>query len=269
MEDSLDRLRCLDYQTYFVKKLRQKVFFGRHHFCIPTENTAIQFNQYIELIKWLSSVILYTPNSSTNDGGDSEFYETNELVESIDPCEDPNLVAQKMLHLLRKLDFEIDFPVSNLKQPYGAIAVSILDHLTIKAVQAKGIVLQQPTKYNAGGTTYGNTNNNSDELEEDIEMIFYDEESTSTTTSLDENIGDVRIRNKNDYDMDGESEKVVDDDDMKHIIKSKIDPIQWKIELERVSPSLQGEILIIESFFQRSIFHEVKFNVFLYVDEYY
>lgn len=244
MEDSLDRLRCLDYQTYFVKKLRQNYSFGRYHFCIPTENTALQFNQYIELIKWLSSLILHTPNSTTDDNGDGRNYDTNELVESIDPYEDPNLVAQKMLHLLRKLDFDIDFPISNLKQPYGAIAVSILDHLTKKAVQAKGIVLQQPTKYDADATTYQNTSNNCDDLEDDIEMVFDDENSTSTTTSLDENIGDIRNRNINYNDMDGESEKVVDDDDMKHIIKSKIDPIQWKIELERVSPDLQGEMIL-------------------------
>ena len=124
MENALERLRCLRYSSFISKTV------NIDEFVLPAQNTASQFKFYFEVVRFLISSIRLKDESVTP--FDAEEYD------------DPNVVAQKLMLSLRSLNFEMDFPIAKLKQPFGEIACSILDFLTLKALESSGFKFQLP-----------------------------------------------------------------------------------------------------------------------------
>eukprot|EP00957_Ditylum_brightwellii_P137932 10515814-Ditylum_brightwellii.AAC.1 len=126
MENSLEKLKCLGYETYFVRKLQKKPI-SREEFSIPASNPSLQFAHFIEICSWLASVI-----------------KEKDDVLQIDHYDDPNTIVSKLLMFLSNIGFGAEFPASRLKQAHGEAAAIVLDFLTGKALDARCFVFQHP-----------------------------------------------------------------------------------------------------------------------------
>lgn len=208
MENSIEKLKCLNYEISFVKNVQQKIV-SQDEFTIPAANTALQFNHYVGLLKWLISIV---------QGGQSL---------DVDEYDDPNIIAQKIMLKLRSLDFEVNFPIAKLKQPYGEVACSILDFLTNKALEVQGFRFSEP-KYE----------NNPEKKEGSNELGYVDDDTMHNACEESGDITDFYA----DADFSRDNECVRIDDTADTVIEPNIDPIEWRTELERVGPSLQAHI---------------------------
>ena len=203
LENALERLKCLNYELHFVHDQQQKRV-KPNDFILQAPNQGSQFNHYIELIKWLIATIRHQDDTTTP--FDVEEYE------------DPNVIAQKLMLSLRSLNFELEFPITKLKQPYGEIACSILDFLTSKAMS--NFVFKEPS--------YVNESQSDEEDGDIVDDTSLGDLFTSDVTTADA----IDIRHYND---DSPRTKVDADNTN---IQSNIDPIAWKRELENVGPLL-------------------------------
>lgn len=233
MEDVREKLKCLDYELLFVRELNQQPV-SNDEFVLPsTKNTALQFNHYIQLIKWLLSQIIYPENEgagTARGGACSEF-------ENVDTFDDPNVIAQKLMLSLRELAFDIDFPVTKLKQPYGEEAISILNFLTDKVLNSRDFEYILEPKY-ITADKMNNENNEKNQSEGEAEEVIDTDEET-----FDESNDSIElcyeITNFDNYNRFMTSNDAATKTSTTHgMISSKVDPVAWRIELERVSPAL-------------------------------
>jgi len=79
MENIVEKLKWLDYEIHFIHRFQLKPV-SRYEFIVPAPNTALQFHHYVELVKWLISIV--------------QGHECD-----LDPFDDPNIIAQKMLEV--------------------------------------------------------------------------------------------------------------------------------------------------------------------------
>ena len=223
MEDVLEKLLCLDYELLFVRNLKQQPI-GKFEFIAPSQNAALQFNHYIQTIKWLLLQII---------GGDSKSnttYDALEEFQDVDIYDDPNVIAKKLMLSLRELGYEIDFPIPMLKQPYGEIATSILNFLADTALECKNFYYDLEPQYiteklKEGDNSYQN---------ESEEIIDTDEESLEDDSRQDSIEAYYEISN-----VETSNQLKSHNNSTSTMITSEIDPVEWKVELERVSPSLE------------------------------
>ena len=126
MENTLERLRCLDYEAHISKRI------AFDEFLLPANNTAFQFDLYMELASWLIRTIRHK----------------DDTVKSLDfeDYEDPNAIVQNLMLSLRSLNYNMDFPIAKLKQPFGDIVCSVLDFLSRKALESSGFEFQKPKR---------------------------------------------------------------------------------------------------------------------------
>jgi estrogen-related receptor beta like 1 len=120
-ENSLEKLKILNYEKDYCKKYNRKYFFHSLYFSLPQSNQSHQFNDFSTLCSWLISEI-----TMKND------------IFKIEQFDDPNTIVNKLLVALRQLDFRSNFPPSKLKIPYGEPVCTVLDFLTEKALTARG-----------------------------------------------------------------------------------------------------------------------------------
>ncbi len=219
MEDVLEKLRCLNYEQLFIRHLKQRAV-SRDEFILPAKNTGMQFNLYIELIKWLLSQI---------DIENSKEALTDFL--NVDVFDDPNVIGQKLMISLRELDYDMDFPMTMLKQPYGEVATSILNFLTDRALQSQNF--QNVVKPIYISENIVDKENGEDKSNNEEEIIDTDDETFDDSRDSIE-LCCYQITNiQNNKDLSVTSQ--VQSHDM---ITSDIDPTSWRAELERVSPDL-------------------------------
>ena len=57
MENALEKLRWLNYEAHFVQTLRQKRVSKDEFIVAAKKNPGLQFNLYIQLLKWLLTQI--------------------------------------------------------------------------------------------------------------------------------------------------------------------------------------------------------------------
>ena len=143
-EDTLDKLKCLDYEKDFHKPLT------RSHFAMPAANSSLQFQDFLDLVVYLISRIKR----------DADFFK-------LDKFDDPNTSVNKMMLALRSLDYASDFPTSKLKAAHGEAVVSVLDFLTTKALEADRFVFKMPKH---------NETTEADEVEPDDHAVADDDE---------------------------------------------------------------------------------------------
>jgi estrogen-related receptor beta like 1 len=215
MESALDKLKCLNYEQEFLGRHRHKAF-GREHFALPGPNPSIQFQEFIDLVVWLIGQIKR----------DADAFR-------IDKYDDPITSVNKLMLALRSLDFEGDFPATKLKMAHGECVCAVLDYLTDKALAASHFTFRVPKRseqpetddaVGAGpGAGGGAEGDGADDIEDEIDAV---EDDIQTGMFSDLHNEDAMAGG----DSLAQSHA---------IIESRVDPIEWKTELERVGPRLR------------------------------
>lgn len=136
MEEFLDKLKLLHYETTFCKELGFKPFsrfayefhvrktnfckfnqFARHYFALPT-NPGEQFFSFTSVCAWLLQMC------------GKNFDQPQEY-------DDPNSTISNILSQLRDLGHNIDFPPNKLKIGCGENCLWVVDRLADEALKAK------------------------------------------------------------------------------------------------------------------------------------
>lgn len=205
MESSLEKLKCLDYEDDFLVNTNNKPF-GRVHFAIKGDNPSLQFQEFLDIVQWLTTVIKR----------DASFL-------SIDKYDDPNASVNKLMLALRNLNYPGEFPVNKIKQAYGEACCDVLNFLTDEALESRSFVFGAPKHNEPEEPEDAEPEGEADEddIEDEVE-IAEDDFNAGMFSDLHQNEADNLIDPAN-----------------HQIIESKVDPIEWKTELERVGPRLR------------------------------
>ncbi|CAM9275782.1 unnamed protein product, partial [Chrysoparadoxa australica] len=206
-ENALEKLKALDYESRFCE-IKNLPPFTRTFFALPGENASLQFRAFQDIASWLV----------TEATGDPDLYK-------IDKYDDPNTSVSKLILALKALSFGLDFPASKLKQGYGEPVCSALDFLADLALKAHNFTFQRPV---------------------------YQEEDMAEEAEVDESadLGEVPVEDEIDEIEEEEAvfterarPELEDEDDLHQsqvaMLETRIDPLEWKKELERVGPKLK------------------------------
>eukprot|EP00794_Sanderia_malayensis_P010785 gene10785-11939_t len=212
MEDVLDKLKLLEYETKFCKEWAFKPF-SRHFFAVPT-NPGEQFHAFTSVAVW-----------ALNECGVS--------LERPQEYDDPNATLSTILGEARKLGISADFPPSKLKTGNGEHVIYLLDKLSDEALKAQRFSWKKPR--------------HEDEEEEDEVVVEDDAELTidKLNDELAEEIDEVDDEEsylgladlkQQSYGIDRVESKP------ESMLQSNTDSAEWKLELERVLPMLKVHI---------------------------
>ncbi|CBN74635.1 conserved unknown protein [Ectocarpus siliculosus] len=143
----------------------------------------------------------------------------------VDKYDDPNTAVNKLMLALTGMGFDLNFPANRLKQAYGEAACSVLNFLTDKALSATGFVWRRPV-YAAEDAA--------EEAEpvDDCDMADIADEAEVEEEQEDEQDFSDLIKAEEDDDMGV-------NDSQAAMLEAKVDPVEWKRELERVGPKLK------------------------------
>ncbi len=205
-ENSLEKLKILNYENTFCKKFNRKPY-NRVHFVHPTSNASHQFDDFSALCSWLCSEITSKPDTFK-----PEQYD------------DPNTVVNKLVLALRQFDYRSTFPPQKLKTPHGEPTCTILEFLTDKVLEVKGFQWGTPVHLN----------------DEDVEQAQGDDQEEEDV------IEDEALGGAPDEDVYFEEPSRIEGsiDLANHqILQAAIDPLEWKTELERVGPKLRSNVV--------------------------
>ncbi|XP_019625993.1 PREDICTED: intraflagellar transport protein 57 homolog isoform X2 [Branchiostoma belcheri] len=212
MEDLVDKLKLLQYEDGFIKGWGFKPL-PRHYFAIPT-NPGEQFYAFTSLCAWLITK------------GGKHFDQPQEY-------DDPNATISNILDEVRRLGGAVDFPPSKLKQGCGEHAVYVLDKLADEAMTSTGFAWEKPV-YPEEEMEEETMVDDDAELtlnKVEDEMMLDDDEIEEEETFLDlEGLKKQSMKNES------EGSKPVE------IMESTTDAAEWKLEVERVLPSLKVHI---------------------------
>ncbi|CAB1106597.1 unnamed protein product [Ectocarpus sp. CCAP 1310/34] len=126
---------------------------------------------------------------------------------------------------LTGMGFDLNFPANRLKQAYGEAACSVLNFLTDKALSATGFVWRRP--------------------------VYAAEDAVEEAEPVDDcDMADIADEAEVEEEQEDEQDfsdliKAEEDDDMRvsdiqaAMLEAKVDPVEWKRELERVGPKLK------------------------------
>ncbi|VDN11220.1 unnamed protein product [Dibothriocephalus latus] len=123
MESLLEKLKSLDYEQQYCRRMRLKGF-SKVYFAVPT-NPGEQFNSFVSLAAWLID----------QSGGS---------MEQPQEYDDPNATIANVLELLRGLGYSTEFPPSKLKSGCGGPCIRVLDLLASAAVKNKKLRFELP-----------------------------------------------------------------------------------------------------------------------------
>ncbi|CAM9899102.1 unnamed protein product [Ectocarpus sp. 12 AP-2014] len=215
-EDALEKLKALDYEASFCKPNNLQPF-NRSYFSIPGSNASLQWRSFQEISSWLINV------GAGN--GRNDFFKARLLIlQALYKYDDPNTAANKLMLALTGMGFDLNFPANRLKQAYGEAACSVLNFLTDKALSATGFVWRRPV-YAAEDAA--------EEAEpvDDCDMADIADEAEVEEEQEDEQDFSDLIKAEDD-DMGVSDSQVA-------MLEAKVDPVEWKRELERVGPKLK------------------------------
>ncbi|KAG5878758.1 hypothetical protein JTB14_012128 [Gonioctena quinquepunctata] len=206
MEDLLDKLKLLNYESEFLRGLKMKPI--HKYYFVVTKNPGEQFYLFSILAAWL------TRKSGRNFPQPQEF-------------DDPNDTIEKILNEVKENGMVVDFPPSKLKQGVGEYVVHVLDNLANRAIKNNNIILKKPKppeeKEEENEVLEDESEINLDRVEEEM-MAAYSDDSDG------ENI--FRLDNL----------KPIKREIPATELSVNIDEEAWKIEVERVLPQLKVTI---------------------------
>jgi estrogen-related receptor beta like 1 len=134
-ESSVEKLKILNYELDYVKKLNKRSF-SRVHFVIPGANSSHQFDEFVSICSWLCLEI----------SRKTDLFKPEEF-------DDPNTIVNKLMLALRQLHFQSIFPPQKLKTAHGEPVCSVLEFLTDKALAERGFQFATPVYANDAEVT--------------------------------------------------------------------------------------------------------------------
>jgi estrogen-related receptor beta like 1 len=204
MEDLLERLKLLDYESEFCQK-KSFPLFSRHFFSVPDDNAATQFSRFLKLVAWLMDLC------------DQEF--------TIDKFDDPTTSVNKVMLELKNMEFESDFPAGKLRQACGTPVLDVLNFLAERALARGGF------DWAAGARPKHDEEAFVDEAEvdEDADVGAMEEEFADAPEEEEVMYSDLVKQEQL------QEEAVLN----QSMLEADLDPVEWKMELERVGPRLK------------------------------
>lgn len=212
MEDLTEKLKLLNYDVEFVQELKMKPI-NRHYFVIPT-NPGEQFYMFTSLAAWL-------------------IRKTGKTFDPPQEYDDPNSTISLILDHLRDSGIPVEFPPNKLKQGVGEHAVYVLDNLADQVIRTLKFKWKKVEIPPDDPTPEPEIEDDDAELilekvEEEM-MAEYEEEDDEDILHIDDI---TRLYGQNMQDIQKPE----------HILESKTDTEDWKLELERVLPLLKVTI---------------------------
>lgn len=202
MEDINDKLKILNYETLFCREKNLKPLTSLY-FALPGKASE-QFPYFSNLAGWLLKEM----------NGDVEWME----------FDDPNSISNQIMEQLKSLGYKAEFPVSKLRHGSGDAVCLALNFLLDKSLAKKNWQVQSPVYTKS-------------EFAE--EAVVDEDAEVGDGSDVDEDVAeDESGAFENDYyqpknDRDEEEKR-----DME-MLEAKVDPAEWKLELERVGPRLK------------------------------
>ncbi|XP_076672353.1 intraflagellar transport 57 isoform X2 [Andrena cerasifolii] len=211
MEDLLEKLKLLNYDTEFLSEFKIKAI-NRNYFVTQT-NPGEQFYTFTSLAAWL-------------------IRKTGRKFEPPQESDDPNSTIALTLDHLRDLNVPVEFPPNKLKQGSGEHAIYVLDNLADEALKT------QKFQWKKVEIPPDEPNDEPDIEDDDAELILekVEEEMMAECDDEDEDILHVDDITKL-YGQDFIETYKLDD-----ILESKTNREEWQLELERVLPQLKVTI---------------------------
>jgi estrogen-related receptor beta like 1 len=213
MEESLEKLKILDYEEEFCQTNNNDLL-TRTQFAMPSANPAENFKTFAALVQWLMAL-------------------NGNYTEQWDRFTDPNVTVTNMMNELRKVGINTDIPPHKLKQGHGGEVCQVLNSLVDITLQKKGFRFARPQHApdayaeDPPDEMEGPADDMGDEIGDNVQNAEEDEEEEMY----------VAAPSTGEY---GGSEDKLESS----MMESKVDPIQWRLELERVAPHLK---LVIKS----------------------
>ncbi|XP_065305010.2 intraflagellar transport protein 57 homolog isoform X1 [Dermacentor albipictus] len=215
MEDLLDKLKLINYDTEFTTQFKIKPI-SRHYFAVPT-NPGEQFYIFSSLAAWLiqqAGIEFETPQES----------------------DDPNTTISNILDVLRNMGTTIDFPPSRLKQGWGEHVIFVLDHLADKALRKKHFAWKTLLPPEEQLEEEAVVDDAAEVTLEKIEEEMMEEQAADDEDDDDGPVMDLDgLRTLSAGRLGGSAQLNKPED----ILQSTVDSAEWKLEVERVLPQLR------------------------------
>lgn len=205
MENLLEKLKLLDYETNFCEK-KSFTQFPKTFFAIQEKNSATQFDRFLKLVSWLMTLC------------EHDF--------TIDKFDDPTTSVNKVMLELKNMDFDMDFPAGKLKQAHGEDVCSVLNFLADRALVRDGFSWSIASSPNYADEDFA------DEAEVD--------EEADVGAGLEEDFADGPEEEEVMYSDMVKQEELQEETVLNQsMLEADLDPVEWKMELERVCPRLK------------------------------
>ncbi|KAJ3278728.1 Intraflagellar transport protein 57, partial [Borealophlyctis nickersoniae] len=173
---------------------------------MPAPNPNEQFFYFTSLFAWLLKL------------NKQEFEPPGQF-------DDPNATAANMVTELKKMNIPFEYGPNKLKQGYGEGVIFVLQTLADKALETIGFKFENPV-------------HKVDDYPEEAEV---DADAEVTTEAIEESLP-VDEDEDEMYIENLPTTAKPDETKISPPIKPKIDPAEWKLEVERVSPMLRVQI---------------------------
>lgn len=213
MEDIAEKLKLLNYEKLFCQRKRphwkpmHRLYFALAMGDTPNE----QFQYFANLVAWLLGLCGRKFNAPAQ-------------------YDDPNQVCTNIVAELKAVGLAdvVNFPPTKLKQGHGDAVCAVLQALIEKALGATQFAFQSPA-YPA--------ENYSEEAQ-------YEDGGADNIQDITDEVTAYKGDGEDTYQHAGGpgsgAQDVIDDNAM---IESTIDPTEWKLELERVTPQLRTMVI--------------------------
>ena len=205
MEDILEKLKLLNYEQEFLSQYGHKPI-SRTYFA-ATGSAGEQFFVFSHLLSWLLKICGRKFEAPMED-------------------DDPNAVISNIISEIRALGLSTDFPPSRLKGGSGDEVCYILNQVTSKALEASRFTWRRPEHKEESSA------------EETVEDDMMEDEIHPEDDDIDEDYEDEVMLDV------GEATSVLRVDvnevhKQEELLESRTDALEWKMEVERVIPSLK------------------------------
>ncbi|CAG5136773.1 unnamed protein product [Candidula unifasciata] len=216
MEELLDKLRLLDYDRDFARKMNLKPI-NRHYFAVQT-NPGEQFYMFTSLAAWL-------------------LRKSGRHFEQPQEYDDPNATISSILEEVRKYGHPVDFPPSKLKQGWGEHCIYVLDRLADEAFKSTNFSWRRP-QYPEEEMEEENI------VEDDSELTLNEIEKTAAigTSDFEDADEDEPILDLEGLKKFNQNKQTFESHKPEEILESTTDAAGWKLEVERVMPQLRVTI---------------------------
>lgn len=212
MEEFMDKLKLLHYETTFCKQLGFKSF-PRHYFALQT-NPGEQFYAFTSLAAWLLQM------------AGKHFEQPQEY-------DDPNATISSLLEMVRGFGHTPDFPPSKLKQGVGEHCIWILNKFSDEALKAKSFSWKFPI-YPEEEVDEDNV------IEDDAEVTLNKVEEEMMAEEEDDFEEEENIMGLDDLKRLSQKNQISNEiSKLDEIMESSQDAAEWKLEVERIVPQLK------------------------------